>query len=68
MKKITTTKRGDVKRIEIPESLIAARAYERFIERGREHGHDLEDWLEAEREIAEEARRRSDPASIHLAG
>jgi hypothetical protein len=30
---------------------IAARAYRRFEERGREHGHDLDDWLEAEREL-----------------
>ena len=35
------------------EGRIAQRAYERFEERGREHGRDLEDWLEAEREIAE---------------
>ena len=31
--------------------LIAARAYARYEERGREQGHDLEDWLEAEREL-----------------
>ena len=30
---------------------IALRAYRRFEERGRQHGHDLEDWLEAEREF-----------------
>jgi hypothetical protein len=30
---------------------IARRAYERFEQRGREHGRDLEDWLEAEREL-----------------
>jgi hypothetical protein len=30
---------------------IAVRAYRRFEERGREHGHDLDDWLEAEREF-----------------
>jgi hypothetical protein len=35
------------------EGRIAKRAYERFEERGREHGRDLEDWLDAEREIAE---------------
>jgi hypothetical protein len=28
---------------------IAERAYERFQARGRIHGHDLEDWLAAER-------------------
>jgi hypothetical protein len=31
---------------------IAEHAYRRFEERGREHGHDLDDWLEAEREQA----------------
>ena len=30
---------------------VARRAYQRFEERGREHGRDLEDWFEAEREI-----------------
>ncbi len=34
---------------------IAARAYERFLERGGEHGHDLEDWLEAEQEVLRNA-------------
>lgn len=32
-----------------PES-IAERAYYRFLARGGEHGHDLEDWLAAEQE------------------
>jgi len=31
---------------------IQERAYRLFEERGREHGHELEHWLEAEREIA----------------
>jgi hypothetical protein len=30
---------------------IALRAYQRFEDRGREHGRDLEDWIEAEREV-----------------
>lgn len=33
---------------------VAARAFRRFEERGGEHGHDVEDWLEAERELANE--------------
>jgi len=37
---------------------IRQRAYERFCERGGEHGRDLEDWLEAERELGEGASRR----------
>jgi hypothetical protein len=35
---------------------IAARAYELFLERGSEHGHDFEDWLRAERELLDAAR------------
>jgi hypothetical protein len=30
---------------------IERRAYELFLARGREHGHDLDDWLRAEREL-----------------
>jgi hypothetical protein len=30
---------------------IARRAYELFLERGSQHGHDLDDWLRAEREL-----------------
>ncbi len=32
-------------------SRIAKRAYELYAQRGQEHGHDFEDWLEAERQI-----------------
>lgn len=35
----------------VSDSVISRRAYERFLERGAEHGHDLDDWLEAEREL-----------------
>lgn len=30
---------------------IAVRAYEIFLSRGASHGHDLDDWLQAEREL-----------------
>jgi hypothetical protein len=30
---------------------IARRAYERFEQRGGEHGRDMEDWFEAERDL-----------------
>jgi hypothetical protein len=30
---------------------IRARAYELFQQRGRQHGHDIEDWLRAEAEL-----------------
>ena len=37
---------------------IAHRAYERFQERGREVGHDLDDWLRAEHKLVEAKSRR----------
>jgi hypothetical protein len=36
---------------------VARRAYEFFERRGADHGHDVEDWLEAEREVKEEMSR-----------
>jgi hypothetical protein len=30
---------------------IAARAYGLYLERGRQHGHDMDDWLQAEYEL-----------------
>src|SRR5208337_4371304 len=37
--------------IDPPRELIEVRAYERFVQRGYVHGHQEEDWLEAEREL-----------------
>lgn len=31
---------------------IARRAYDLYLARGGEHGHDLDDWLQAERELS----------------
>ena len=42
---------------------IAKRAYEIHLRRGGTHGHDLDDWLQAEielREAAESPKRQSD--------
>ncbi|NJN70409.1 MAG: DUF2934 domain-containing protein [Nitrospira sp.] len=36
---------------------IAMRAYERYQERGYSDGHDLDDWLEAERDLLPSIRR-----------
>ena len=43
------------------EERIRARAYELFEERGREEGHDWEDWFRAEEEIT--ARKNSSAAA-----
>jgi ribosomal protein L7/L12 len=43
--------------MEIPPDEIAVRAYERFLERGGEHGHDVEDWLAAAEDLRRIRRR-----------
>src|SRR2546427_11299534 len=43
------------------EIQIRERAYELYEARGREDGHDLEDWLRAEEEIMEQKRAPSPP-------
>ena len=35
---------------------IEKRAYELFLARGGENGHDLDDWLQAEQELLDAAR------------
>ena len=37
-----------------PHDEIAARAYRYYLERGMEHGHHVEDWLRAEKELREQ--------------
>jgi hypothetical protein len=41
----------DVEETKDVEQQIRERAYELFLERGLEHGSDVEDWLKAEAEI-----------------
>jgi ribosomal protein L7/L12 len=43
----------------ITDEQIAARAFERFLARGGQHGHDVEDWLAAKDEL-ERAQQRVD--------
>jgi hypothetical protein len=45
-----------IEQVELPPLMeaINLRAYEYFLERGCEHGHDLEDWLRAEVEVTRE--------------
>lgn len=51
-------------------SRISLRAYELFLARGGHHGRDLDDWLEAEREVRQEVRQddqmRTEPAEVAL--
>ena len=41
----------------VPPDAIARRAYQIHLDRGGAHGHDLDDWLQAEREIQETSRQ-----------
>ena len=43
------------------EQLIQQRAYELYLERGQKPGHELEDWLQAERDVRE---RRENPRQV----
>jgi hypothetical protein len=36
----------------VSPEIIAHRAYELFLLRGSQHGRDMDDWLQAERELA----------------
>ena len=47
---------GDTTAATIDRERIANRAYERYMARGGVDGQDLEDWLEAERELEREHR------------
>jgi hypothetical protein len=44
-------------------SPTADRAYQKYVARGHEHGHDVEDWLASEREIEAEQREQEAVAS-----
>jgi DUF2934 family protein len=47
---------------------IAKRAYELFLARGGENGRDLDDWLQAERELLDAARSRVHDSKGRTAG
>lgn len=50
--KVSRARKTDTVQVQAPTyEQIAARAYERFAERGFQHGHDVEDWLGAERDL-----------------
>lgn len=41
----------------IPHDKIALRAYEKWVHRGRQHGSEEQDWIEAENELKSELMR-----------
>jgi hypothetical protein len=44
---------------EVTPDAIARRAYEIYMNRGGAQGHDIDDWLQAERELQEEPVRQT---------
>lgn len=46
-----TIKKDEKAKGNINEEQIAKRAYELWLDRGCEHGHDIEDWKQAEDEL-----------------
>ena len=45
------------KKTDISKLTVAERAYLKFLGRGGEHGHDMEDWLAAEQEAGSKAKK-----------
>ncbi len=63
MKNRTTHRKAAAPVLHVDESVsleeqIAQRAHELWHQRGREHGSDLTDWLQAEREVNERHQQR----------
>jgi hypothetical protein len=50
---------GDATAAETDRERVAQRAYELYLERGAGQGHDLDDWLSAEREVTGGTRTSS---------
>ena len=44
-------RKGRPKAAAVAEPDIARRAYDLYLRRGHEHGHDLDDWIQAEQEL-----------------
>jgi Protein of unknown function (DUF2934) len=42
--------------VNLPDHDIAHRAFELYCARGCQHGHDIDDWLQAERELRDSVR------------
>ena len=51
----------------VDETDVAQRAYRRFEERGYQHGHDVDDWLQAERDARQPTREQKNrPAAAAI--
>jgi len=54
MPKVNVKKNSEVAEISELQERIRTRAYELYEQRGREDGHELDDWLQAEAEATSE--------------
>jgi hypothetical protein len=52
----------------VPADRVAQRAYEKWLKRGCVHGYDLQDWVEAERELLAEQNRAANTATAAAGG
>lgn len=52
-----TRKQNEIRKPELWQA-IRLRAYELFEQRGKEHGRDLDDWLQAEAELTAKRKKR----------
>ncbi len=50
--------------MKVPHEKIAMRAYEKWCKRGRPHGTDKQDWIEAEAELRAEMSRTGTPQAM----
>jgi hypothetical protein len=56
---------GPLSQMKIPHEKIAMRAYEKWVKRGRPHGSDMQDWVDAENELRAELARSSGYGTQH---
>jgi hypothetical protein len=45
---------------------VALRAYHLYLDRGATHGHDLDDWLQAERQVLEGLKKSKESLRLAL--
>jgi hypothetical protein len=57
MSRVSTQPAPTATSAKVPHERIATRAYEKWCKRGRPHGTDQRDWLEAEAELRAEYAR-----------
>ena len=57
LRKQTSTTETQLRHDTSEEEEIRLRSYELYEQRGRENGHDMEDWLQAEVELSSQRRK-----------